>query len=196
MSSGEAFLRRLTTAARSLFEEIDYRREADNAERFAALFATNPAVTVPKVERLLSSRRVLTTSWIHGIKLQDRHELESHHLEPEALIRTGVMAGMQQLLEFGYFHADPHPGNLFALPGKTGPMGHVAYVDFGMMDSINDADRLTLTAAVVHLINRDFLALAGDFQTLGFLRRNADLTPIVPALETVLPGNGARRPAG
>jgi len=173
---------------RSLFEEIDYRREADNAERFAALFATNPAVTVPKVERLLSSRRVLTTSWIHGIKLQDRHELESHHLEPEALIRTGVMAGMQQLLEFGYFHADPHPGNLFALPGKTGPMGHVAYVDFGMMDSISDADRLTLTAAVVHLINRDFLALAGDFQTLGFLRRNADLTPIVPALEMVLGG--------
>jgi len=172
----------------TLFEEIDYRREADNAERFAALFADNPAVTVPRVERQFSSRRVLTTSWINGIKLQDRLELESHRLEPDALIRTGVTAGLQQLLEFGYFHADPHPGNLFALPGRTGAMGHVAYVDFGMMDSISDADRLTLTGAVVHLINRDFEALAGDFQTLGFLRPDADLAPIVPALETVLGG--------
>lgn len=172
----------------TLFEEIDYRREADNAERFAALFADNPAVTVPRVERQLSSRRVLTTSWINGIKLQDRLELESHRLEPDALIRTGVMAGLQQLLEFGYFHADPHPGNLFALPGRTGAMGHVAYVDFGMMDSISDADRLTLTGAVVHLINRDFEALAVDFRTLGFLRPDADLAPIVPALETVLGG--------
>ncbi|WP_261356236.1 AarF/ABC1/UbiB kinase family protein [Synechococcus sp. ATX 2A4] len=173
---------------RSLFEEIDYRCEADNAERFADLFASNPAVTVPKVERQLSSRRVLTTSWINGIKLQNRLELEAHHLDPTALIRTGVTAGLQQLLEFGYFHADPHPGNLFALTGKTGAMGHVAYVDFGMMDSISDADRLTLTAAVVHLINRDFLALARDFQALGFLRPDADLTPIVPALEAVLGG--------
>ncbi|MCT0247364.1 AarF/ABC1/UbiB kinase family protein [Synechococcus sp. CS-205] len=172
----------------TLFDEIDYRLEADNAERFAALFSENPAVTVPRVERQLSSRHVLTTSWINGIKLQDRLELESHRLEPDALIRTGVMAGLQQLLEFGYFHADPHPGNLFALPGRSGPLGHVAYVDFGMMDSISDADRLTLTGAVVHLINRDFEALALDFQTLGFLRPNADLTPIVPALESVLGG--------
>ena len=173
---------------RSLFEEIDYCREADNADRFAALFAGNPAVTVPGVERLLSSRRVLTTTWINGIKLQDRQELESHHLDPEALIRTGVMAGLQQLLEFGYFHADPHPGNLFALPGKTGPMGHVAYVDFGMMDSLSDSDRLTLTGAVVHLINRDFVALARDFVALGFLNPSTPLGPIVPALEEVLGG--------
>ncbi len=172
----------------TLFEEIDYRREADNADRFGALFADNPTVTVPRVERQVSSRLVLTTTWINGIKLQDRRELEAHRLEPDALIRTGVMAGLQQLLEFGYFHADPHPGNLFALPGRTGAMGHVAYVDFGMMDSISDADRLTLTAAVVHLINRDFEALAGDFRALGFLRPDADLAPIVPALETVLGG--------
>jgi len=95
---------------------------------------------------------------------------------------------VQQLLEFGYFHADPHPGNLFALPGKTGAMGHLAYVDFGMMDSISDSDRLTLTGAVVHLINRDFASLAKDFVDLGFLNPNTDLTPIVPALEEVLGG--------
>ena len=174
---------------RSLFEEIDYGLEANNAERFAALFADNPAVTIPKVERMLSSRRVLTTSWIHGTKLRDRQELKAQRLDPTALIRTGVISGLQQLLEFGYFHADPHPGNLFALSGRSGDLGHVAYVDFGMMDSISDADRLTLTGAVVHLINRDFSALAKDFQTLGFLAPTADLTPIIPALEEVLGGS-------
>ena len=96
----------------TLFEEIDYRREADNAERFAGMFADHPEVTVPTVERSLSSRRVLTTQWIDGTKLQNRRELEANHLDPAALIRTGVVAGLQQLLEFGYFHADPHPGNL------------------------------------------------------------------------------------
>ena len=173
---------------RTLFEEIDYRREADNAERFAGLFADHPEVTVPRVERHLSARRVLTTTWINGTKLQQRQELEARRLDPAALIRTGVISGLQQLLEFGYFHADPHPGNLFALPGKTGPMGHLAYVDFGMMDSISDSDRLTLTGAVVHLINRDFEALAHDFVALGFLNPKADLVPIVPALEQVLGG--------
>ena len=173
---------------RSLFAEIDYRQEADNAERFAHLFSRHPEVTVPRVERLLSAERVLTTSWINGTKLQERQVLEARQLDPSALIRTGVIAGLQQLLEFGYFHADPHPGNLFALPGKTGALGHVAYVDFGMMDSISDSDRLTLTGAVVHLINRDFRALANDFVALGFLNPKTDLEPIVPALEEVLGG--------
>jgi len=172
----------------TLFEEIDYRLEANNAERFADLFARQPEVTVPRVERLLSSQRVLTTQWINGTKLQERQALEARNLDPSALIRTGVIAGLQQLLEFGYFHADPHPGNLFALSGKTGPLGHVAYVDFGMMDSISDSDRLTLTGAVVHLINRDFTALAADFVSMGFLNPRADLEPIIPALEEVLGG--------
>ena len=173
---------------RSLFEEIDYRKEADNAERFARMFEKSPAVVVPRVDRSLSGDRVLTTTWINGTKLQQRQELEAQQLDPAALIRTGVISGLQQLLEFGYFHADPHPGNLFALPGKTGAMGHVAYVDFGMMDSISNSDRLTLTGAVVHLINRDFEGLAQDFVDLGFLNAKTDLTPIIPALEEVLGG--------
>jgi len=146
---------------RSLFEEIDYYCEADNAERFSALFADNPAVTIPKVERLLSARRVLTTSWIHGTKMRDRQELKSQRLNPPALIRTGVISGLH----------------------------HVAYVDFGMMDSISDSDRLTLTGAVVHLINKDFSALANDFQELGFLAPNADLESIIPPLREVLGGS-------
>ena len=173
---------------RSLFEEIDYRQEADNAERFARMFEGNAAVIVPRVDRSLSGQRVLTTTWINGTKLQQRQELEAQHLDPASLIRTGVISGLQQLLELGYFHADPHPGNLFALPGRTGALGHVAYVDFGMMDSISNSDRLTLTGAVVHLINRDFEGLAQDFVDLGFLNAKTDLTPIIPALEEVLGG--------
>ena len=174
---------------RSLFEEIDYEQEARNAERFAALFADNPAVVVPRVERMLSSKRVLTTTWIQGAKMRDSTELEALNLDPAALIRTGVICGLQQLLEFGYFHADPHPGNLFALEGRSGDLGRVGYVDFGMMDSISDRDRLILTGAVVHLINRDFDALAQDFQDLGFLSPTADLSLITPALEDVLGGS-------
>ncbi|MEC9029021.1 MAG: AarF/UbiB family protein, partial [Cyanobacteriota bacterium] len=174
---------------RSLFEEIDYEQEANNAERFAALFAKDPTVTVPRVERLLSSRRVLTTSWIEGTKLRDRKELKAQLLNPTALIRTAVISGLQQLFEFGYFHADPHPGNIFALSGQSKRMGHLAYCDFGMMDSISDDDRLTLTGAVVHLINNDFKALAKDFQKLGFLSLTSDLTSIIPALEEVLGGS-------
>ena len=174
---------------RSLFEEIDYELEANNAERFAVLFADNPAVYIPRVERLLSSRRVLTTAWVDGSKMRDASELQAQHLDPTALIRTGVISGLQQLLEFGYFHADPHPGNLFARSGRSGDLGHIGYVDFGMMDSISDHDRLTLTGAVVHLINKDFVALAKDFQDLGFLSPTADLDPIIPALEEVLGGS-------
>lgn len=173
---------------RALFEEVNYHREADNAERFAGLFTHHPEVIIPRVERPLSSRLVLTTSWINGTKLQERHVLQAQRLDPTALIRTCVISGLRQLLEFGYFHADPHPGNLFALPGRTGAMGHVGYVDFGMMDSISDHDRLTLTGAVVHLINKDFPALAQDFMTLGFLHPKANLEPIIPALEEVLGG--------
>ena len=101
---------------RSLFEEIDYGQEAANAEKFSALFADNDSVYIPKVERMLSATRVLTTTWIDGAKMRDSDELRSQRLDPTALIRTGVICGLQQLLEFGYFHADPHPGNLFALP--------------------------------------------------------------------------------
>ena len=172
----------------TLFREIDYELEADNAERFASLFASDPSIVVPGVVRLLSSRRVLTTDWLDGVKLQDRDTLQGHGLDPTTLVRLGVIAGLRQLLEFGYFHADPHPGNLFAMAGGDSGMGRLGYVDFGMMDMLSNDDRLTLTDAVVHLINRDFHALGHDFVRLGFLQPDTDLAPILPALEEVLGG--------
>ncbi len=172
----------------SLFNEIDYEKEADNAEKFSTLFKNNGTIVVPRVERFISSRKVITTSWIEGTKLKDRSSLIENGLDPTSIIRTAVISGLQQLLEFGYFHADPHPGNLFALKGRTGDQGHIGYVDFGMMDSISDKDRTTLTGAIVHLINKDFNLLAQDFQKLGFLSNKQDLNNISPILEEVLGG--------
>ena len=171
-----------------LFEEIDYEIEARNAEKFAELFQNNSLVTIPKVERMYSSRKVITTSWIDGTKLKSREELIRSSLNPTAIIKTGVTSAIQQLLEFGYFHADPHPGNMFALKDGGNGKGHLAYVDFGMMDEISDKDRLTLTGAIVHLINKDFISLSKDFQDLGFLSQDKDPTPIAPVLEEVLGG--------
>ena len=171
---------------RSLFDEVDYKKEANNAEKFSNLFHNNTSVTIPKVERHLSSIKVLTTSWIDGTKLKNRNELILNNLNPSKIIRTGVISGIQQLLEFGYFHADPHPGNMFALEGHNGDLGNIAYVDFGMMDSISEGDRLTLTGAIVHLINNDFHAVAKDFQRLGFLNETQDLKPLIPVLKEVL----------
>ncbi len=174
---------------KALYEEIDYLKEAKNAERFSTLFKNNQNVFIPKVERSYCSKRVITTSWIEGVKLKDREVLERNDLIPSSFIRTGVISGLQQLFEHGYFHADPHPGNMFALSGGDEKNGHIAYVDFGMMDSISDSDRLTLIKAIVHLINNEYYLLAKDFQKLGFLSEKQDLDLIVNPLKEVLGGS-------
>ncbi len=180
---------------RALFEEINYEKEAKNAQKFARLFKNNPQVIIPKVERSFSSKKVITTSWIEGVKLKDRSEIEQNKLIPSSFIRTGVISGLQQLFEHGYFHADPHPGNMFALRGGDRNNGNIAYVDFGMMDSISDFDRLTLIKAIVHLINNEFLLLAKDFQKLGFLSEDQDLELLVNPLKEVL-GNSLGKEVG
>ncbi len=174
---------------RALFQEIDYEKEGENALRFAELFKTNPNVFIPKLENELSSKRVITTSWVDGVKLRDRETLEQNNLIPATFIKTCVISGLQQLFEHGYFHADPHPGNMFALKGGSSDFGNLAYVDFGMMDTITNTDRLTLIKAIVHLINEEYLLLAGDFQKLGFLTKDQNLEELVEPLKKVLGGS-------
>lgn len=174
---------------KALFDEIDYEQEGKNALKFADLFKSNPNVFIPKLEKDFSSKRVITTSWIDGVKLRDREILEQNNLIPSSYIRTCVISGLQQLFEYGYFHADPHPGNMFALNGGTSDNGHLAYVDFGMMDTITNADRLTLIKAIVHLINQEYLLMAKDFQKLGFLTKEQDLEQLVEPLKEVLGGS-------
>jgi predicted unusual protein kinase regulating ubiquinone biosynthesis (AarF/ABC1/UbiB family) len=163
-----------------LFEEIDYHNEGLNAEQFARNFHDSPEVKVPAIYWKYSSRKVLTLEWIDGFKLSATQCILDANLEPDNLIRIGVESGLRQLLEFGFFHADPHPGNLFIMPD-----GRMAYIDFGMMDQLNQETKETLVDALVHLINKDYERLAQDFIQLGFLTPDTDITPIVPALETV-----------
>ena len=164
-----------------LFEEIDYFNEARNAEQFAANFAGDPEVKVPVIYHQHSSSRILTLEWINGIKLTDLEKLEAAGLDADNLIRIGVTSGLRQLLEYGFFHADPHPGNLFATLD-----GRMAYIDFGMMDQLTESMKETIASAVVELINKDYQGLAEDFVNLGFLTPDTDIKPIVPALEIVL----------
>jgi predicted unusual protein kinase regulating ubiquinone biosynthesis (AarF/ABC1/UbiB family) len=164
-----------------LFEEIDYLNEARNAEKFAANFQDDPTIKVPDIYWRFSSRRVLTLEWINGFKLTDTERIKAAGLDTDSLISIGVSSGLRQLLEFGFFHADPHPGNLFAMPD-----GRMAYIDFGMMDQLRQNTKETLVDSVVHLINREYEALAHDFVKLGFLTPDIDIIPIIPALETVL----------
>jgi predicted unusual protein kinase regulating ubiquinone biosynthesis (AarF/ABC1/UbiB family) len=96
------------------------------------------------------------------------------------MVEVGVNCSLQQLLEHGFFHADPHPGNLLAMKD-----GRLCYLDFGMMSEVSRESRTGLIQAVVHLVNRKFGRLSKDFVTLGFLAEDVNLEPIVPAFEKV-----------
>jgi predicted unusual protein kinase regulating ubiquinone biosynthesis (AarF/ABC1/UbiB family) len=177
-----------------LFEEVDYLNEGRNAEKFATNFRGDPRVKVPAIYWRYSSQRVLTLEWIHGFKLTDTERIREAGLAKDDLIEIGVTTGLQQLLEHGFFHADPHPGNLFAMAPQcpvdskapTEPLrAQMAYIDFGMMDQLDETTKENLVDAVVHLINRDYDDLAKDFVKLGFLTPDVDIQPIIPALEDV-----------
>lgn len=164
-----------------LFEEIDYINEGRNAEKFASNFRNDPQVKIPAIYWSYTNTRVLTLEWINGFKLTDTKNIRGVGLDPEAIIQIGVTSGLQQLLEHGFFHADPHPGNLFAMPD-----GRMAYIDFGMMDQLEETTKETLVDALVHVVNKDYNDFAEDLVNLGFLTPETNIAPIVPALEAVL----------
>ena len=163
-----------------VFEEMDYLNEADNAERFRDLHRQNPRIAVPTIHREVTSRRVLTMEWIDGVKLTNLEAVRELGIDPDDMVQVGVNCSLQQLLEHGFFHADPHPGNLLAIAD-----GRLCYLDFGMMSEVTRESRTGLIQAVVHLVNRNFGKLSKDFVTLGFLAEDVNLEPIVPAFEQV-----------
>lgn len=173
-----------------LFEEIDYLNEGRNAERFATNFRDNPHVKVPTIYWRYTTTRILTLEWLNGFKLTDTESIIAAGLDPQEIIQIAVTSGLQQLLEHGFFHADPHPGNLFAMPD-----GKMGYIDFGMMDQLSETTKETLVDAIVHLINKDYTDLANDYVKLGFLTPDTDIRPIVPALEALL-GDAINRNVG
>ena len=166
--------------ASRIFEELNYIHEGQNAERFAELYSYINEIYIPKIYWEYTGKRVLTMEWIEGTKLTNIKEIQAKGIDATHIIEVGVQCSLRQLLEHGFFHADPHPGNLLATPD-----GKLAYLDFGMMSNIQPYQRYGLIEAVVHLVNRDFEALARDYVKLDFLTPETDLTPIVPALAKV-----------
>jgi predicted unusual protein kinase regulating ubiquinone biosynthesis (AarF/ABC1/UbiB family) len=163
-----------------IFEEMDYTQEGHNAERFKQLYGHIKDIYVPQIYWEYTNRRVLTMEWINGVKLIHPAEIRDIGADAAYLVDVGVQCSLRQLLEHGFFHADPHPGNLLATPD-----GKLAYLDFGMMSEVKPAQRYGLIEAVVHMVNRDFEGLAKDYVKLDFLTPDTDLTPIIPALGSV-----------
>ena len=166
--------------AARIFEEMNYEQEGRNAEKFAQLYDYMPEIYVPRIYWQYTGRRVLTMEWIDGIKLTNIQEVQAQGIDATHIVEIGVECSLRQLLEHGFFHADPHPGNLLARQNGT-----LAYLDFGMMSNIQPYQRYGLIQAVVHLVNRDFESLAQDYVKLEFLKEDTDLTPIIPALQKV-----------
>ncbi len=163
-----------------VFEEMDYLNEAANAEKFRNFHTHNSKIAVPKIYKDTTSRRVLTMEWIEGTKLTNLEGVKKLGIDPDKMIEIGVQCSLEQLLEHGFFHADPHPGNLLALED-----GRLCYLDFGMMSEVTKNSRSGLIQAVVHLVNKNFDKLSQDFVKLGFLSKEVNLEPIVPAFQDV-----------
>jgi aarF domain-containing kinase len=173
--------------ASKFFMELDYVNEARNGQRFAEQMAADlPQVVVPRTFPELTSRRVLTCAWLEGEKLS-----QSTAADVGDLVSVGVICYLKQLLDTGFFHADPHPGNLIRTPD-----GRLAVLDFGLMTEIDDDIKFGMVEAISHLIHRDYEAIVRDFVTLDFIPPDTDLKPLLPALTRVfdraLEGGGAK----
>lgn len=163
-----------------LLEELDYTLEALNIEDFYANFKDDPTVKIPCVYKQLSGSRVLVMEWIDGIRCTNPQAIKDAGIDVGGFLTVGVSAALRQLLEFGLFHGDPHPGNIFAMRD-----GRIAYVDFGNVAVLSQQNKQILIDAVVHAVNEDYAEMANDFTRLGFLASGTDVSPIVPALEAI-----------
>ncbi|XP_066362659.1 protein ACTIVITY OF BC1 COMPLEX KINASE 3, chloroplastic-like [Miscanthus floridulus] len=164
--------------ARRVFQELNYVQEGQNARRFKKLYADKQDILVPDIFWDYTSAKVLTMEWIEGVKLNQQAVIESQGLKVLDLVNIGIQCSLRQLLEYGYFHADPHPGNILATPE-----GKLAFLDFGMMSETPEDARVAIIGHVVHLVNRDYEAMARDYYALDFLEPDVDVSPIVPALK-------------
>ncbi|TQD83385.1 hypothetical protein C1H46_031030 [Malus baccata] len=163
--------------ARRVYQELNYVQEGQNARRFKKLYADKAEVLVPDIFWDYTSKKVLTMEWVDGVKLNEQAAIERQGLKVLDLVNTGIQCSLRQLLEYGYFHADPHPGNLLATTD-----GKLAFLDFGMMSETPEEARFAIIGHVVHLVNRDYEAMARDYYALDFLSPDVDVSPIVPAL--------------
>lgn len=165
----------------TLREEIDYRLEAEHAETFAENFKDDPRVHVPRVVRSRSTRRVLTLEDVFAIKITDYEAITAAGINRGEVARRLLDVYLEQIFDDGFFHADPHPGNLFVtpLPAETGSPGwKLTFVDFGMVGRLPENLRAGLRETVIAVGTRDPARLIKSYKTLGFLLPGADTVEI------------------
>ena len=161
--------------------ELDYEREARNAERFAANFAQNPAVRIPRVYWGGTTSRMLTLERVTGIKVTDIDALDAAGIDKRALAVSATEVVCQMIFIDGVFHADPHPGNLFIEPD-----GRVALIDFGMVGELNDQLRGQLASVLLAASRSDAQRMARALLALDPHSNGADPAALRADLEILL----------
>ncbi|GAA3643553.1 AarF/ABC1/UbiB kinase family protein [Microbacterium awajiense] len=162
------------------FEEIDYLNEASNAERFDADFADDPRVGAPDVAWERTTRRVLTLQDVTAIKINDVEGLRAAGIDPSEVAAGFAAVMLDQLFGKGYFHADPHPGNIFVTPAVSGSADAdgrpwtLTFVDFGMMGEVPSRLREGLQKVLIAVAARNGRQLVDAFQDVGVLLPSAD----------------------
>jgi predicted unusual protein kinase regulating ubiquinone biosynthesis (AarF/ABC1/UbiB family) len=162
----------------TIFEELDYVKEGRNADRFRYNFRTWRPVRVPKVFWSHTTARVLTLEFIHGTKVVDLEGLRARRISAVKVNRLLVRTYLKQLLEDGFFHADPHPGNLLVMDS-----GHLAFFDFGMVGRISPKLQSQMIDAFFHVVGRDVPGLGQDIINLDFLKPGVDPETVRPVVE-------------
>jgi predicted unusual protein kinase regulating ubiquinone biosynthesis (AarF/ABC1/UbiB family) len=153
----------------TVHEEMDYGSEGKNAERFAENFKDWDNIHVPKIYWSASSQKVLTMEFIRGTKVVDLPQLKSQGLSAEKVNRLLIKTYLKQLLEDGFFHADPHPGNLLVMED-----GKLAFFDFGMVGRITPQLQAKMIDAFFHVVAKEPAGIAQDLIDLEFLKPGAD----------------------
>ena len=158
---------------RVLLRELDFRLEAEHAARFRQQFLDDPGIRIPAVVWELSTRRVLCLDYVPGIKITDRQALLDAGIVPAAVAEKGAASYLQQLVRFGFFHADPHPGNL-----AVAADGALIYYDFGMMGQLSSRLRGRLGSMVRAAAGRDAAGLVKELQLAGVIASGVDPGPV------------------
>ena len=171
--------------AQTSFEEIDYLHEAANAERFEAAFADDDRVGVPRVAWERTTRRVLTLEDVTAIKITEAGALRAAGIDPAEVAPVFASVMFDQLFTTGFFHADPHPGNIFVTPVSAGSGGHpwkLTFIDFGMMGEVTDSTRSGLRKLLIAAAARDGKGLVAAINDVGVLAPSADIMELERAM--------------
>lgn len=161
--------------AQTSSQEIDYLHEARNAARFAEDFAGDPRVRVPDIAWERTTRRVLTLEDVTAIKINDLDGLRAAGIDPSAVAAEFATVMFDQLFVDGYFHADPHPGNIFVTPTPDGPRPWtLTFVDFGMMGEVPDRLRHDLQRLIIAVASRNGRQMVDSIRDVGILLPSAD----------------------